>query len=346
MACVSLKVKRTLNYALAFWVVMTLMICLRYGQGTDYFGYVYIFNSMRTLDGIRYIHGEPLFLLMCWLFNQIGSFELFAGVIALADMIMLWGFIRKYSRNVMMSLFLSFPVLYMTYFYSGLRQGIVIAVFLRFCTGFIIRGEWRKYLITCLVLALIHSVALIYLAVPLVMMLPLRVLVLSVPFMTLPGILLYYAGGLGIPYFGIWEPNFITCLERMLSFAVVMTIYYSQPAELHKGGVCLMKLYVFGTALYFLFMSSHLVSSRLAGCFKLLETIIVPSLIHHRTEYRQLCIIYFIMLPVMLYWNNVNGYIPQGRYRSDVNWINYPYVWVLNARDIYNYRAVDPRFLQ
>ena len=87
-----------------------------------------------------------------------------------------------------------------------------------------------------------------------------------------------------------------------------------------------------------MFMSSSLVSSRLAACFKALEMIIVPELIKHRSRYRVLLIIYFFALSAVMFTHSLLGEALNGEYISR-NPFNIPYVSVFNAQDIYNYRV-------
>lgn len=94
-------------YPFMLYVVMTAMLCLRFGQGTDYFAYQTIFESMTSFSNIReYYHGEPLYLFLCFVFNHIGNYKFFIAVISLAEMVMLWGFIRRRSVNKAVSVML------------------------------------------------------------------------------------------------------------------------------------------------------------------------------------------------------------------------------------------------
>lgn len=339
-ACLSFKIKINRHFVFMIYGIMTLMLCLRYGQGTDYFGYRDIYNIMRNWNNFRAVHGEQLYLFLCHIFNYIGNFEFFAATAGLFNMYMLYGFIKNNSPNFSLSFLLCLPVIYLGYFYSLLRQGIVLAVFLRYCTDFIKRKEWKEYIASCLILSLIHSVAMIYIIVPFVLKLSLKSIILCIPCSLIVG--MSFLRTL-IPFLGDWDASFIAAAERALSLLVIIVIYYSLHIEDRNKYEWFIKLYCIGTALYFLFISASTAASRIAVCFKALEIVLVPCLIQNKSRYRQLCIVYFLITPVLLYAYNANGYAQswQSRGGSRFNWISYPYISVFNKEDIwniYNYR--------
>ena len=85
------------------------------------------------------------------------------AVIALFQMLCIYRAIMKYSPYKLFSLLLVYPTIYLTYFFSAIRQGIVIAFFLGFMLEWIFTDKWLKYVVSCLVLATFHSSALVLL---------------------------------------------------------------------------------------------------------------------------------------------------------------------------------------
>ena len=116
-------------------VVMTAVLSLRYGQGTDYFNYSDLYDMYSSFElAIKnpYNHYmEFLFRLICALFNTLGfSFCGFVAVVSLFNMFCLNRFLKEYSKNPIFSLLLFYPTFYLTYFFSIIRQAIVLSVFL------------------------------------------------------------------------------------------------------------------------------------------------------------------------------------------------------------------------
>ena len=149
------KDKRHYFFYVAF-LFLTIAICLRYGQGTDYFGYMNVF--------LKRDHGEIGYTILQELFETLHlPFELMVAVIALFQMLCIYRAIMKYSPYKLFSLLLVYPTIYLTYFFSAIRQGIVIAFFLGFMLEWIFTDKWLKYVVSCLVLATFHSSALVLL---------------------------------------------------------------------------------------------------------------------------------------------------------------------------------------
>ena len=114
------------------WLVLTALLCLRFGQGTDYVTYHAIYDTIPATVDLQ--HGY-----ICGYYPEIGwrlvsaafkllhiPFQGFAFVLGLADMALLHRFLEKYVPWKVAGLFLAYPVLYVVYMVSGLRQGLAI----------------------------------------------------------------------------------------------------------------------------------------------------------------------------------------------------------------------------
>ncbi len=324
-------------YVLLLYIVIVFMLCLRYGQGTDYFAYKIMFESMTSLNSVRnYYHGEPLYLFLCFVFNYFtGDFRIFIAVMSLAEMIMLWVFIRRRSANKAVSVMILMTVMYLVYLGSIIRQGLAMSIFLCFGLELAEKRKWIKYFILCFILTMLHSVSAIYFLVPFVLKFNVASIARSIPIcfilsaaiisrMSIVG----YTGG---------DARLIAASERALTFMMIYAVYNAL-ADKRKYQF-LMKLYCFGTALYFLFFVSSLVSSRVAVCFKVLEIVIVPCFMTEPSKYRKIFLCYFFMLSAVMFSHSLYGEAINGRYIPSVNFFNFPYVSIFNAEDIYNYKA-------
>ena len=337
-------------YTFTVYAVIAAMLCLRFGQGTDYFSYRSMFDAVSTFDGLlSYHHGEPLWLFLCYVFNNAaelleigrggGGFTLFIAAVSLAEMAMIWNFIRRCSANFAMSVMLFLPVTFMIYFCNLLRQGLAMSIFMCYGTRYIERKEWSRYIFICIILSMIHTVSMIYFAVPVVLRFRLDSIIIGSIMCAFVGmIVLVLLEGI-IPYIGANDQGYVAPVERLLSFMVICVVYRSLYGR--KNVAWWMKLYCFGTGLYFVCLSSSLLSSRLAACFKALEMIIVPALMTRRSKYRFMLEIYFFVLSAIMFAHSIYGEAVNGGYASS-NPIEYPYVSIFNARDIYNYRMYVP----
>ena len=132
------------------------------------------------------------------------------------------------------------------------------------------------------------------------------------------------------------ESRYIAATERLLSFLAINVVYQFICIKLRKnGGAWWIKLYCFGTGLYFIFLPYSPVASRLTVCFKALEMIMIPQLIKYKSRYRLLLVMYFFCSV----WNNL---LSQFICRSNAWRIDFPYASVFNTQAIYNYRVNAP----
>lgn len=340
-------------------IALTAMIVFRYGQGTDYFSYNYLIerNSSfqdaftETADN----HGEIGFRLLAVLFH--GKSELLFSIISLYVMAMTAVFLWKHCRNKAFTLFLFFPTVMLTYYFSAIRQGVVIASFLGLGISLIEKKAWKRYVLMCLVLSTFHSIALVLLAIPILTRISLRTelmifLPLSVMIGALISIPLTRQYLLLIPligrYIGVYPAGnfaFTLLIKRGITLTIIMLLYYSWKSEVDEyDDPWWIKAYVFGQILFFALMPYILIATRVYICFKVLELWFVPNILMHNNRYKQIVVIYFALLMTTVYIGNISSYIREGGYREEINCINYPYVSVFNKDDIWKYRKPDQYF--
>ncbi|MBQ6971420.1 MAG: EpsG family protein [Synergistaceae bacterium] len=342
-AVLSLIAKHDASYrflVFAVFAVMTAMLCLRFGQGVDYFLYRDMFYDVKNYDDVFRGHGEPLYRMLGLVFNGFMKFTHMVIIISLAEMAMMWDFIRRYSKNFAVSLLMMIMTYYIMFLAGAIRQGIVITVFLCYGSRLIEGHKWREYVLMCIVLSLIHAVALIYLVVPLMLRFSVKtylfIIVCSLAF----GLTLVHRFLLGYIRYANADGSFSLratgIAERFLSFAVIYYSYYA--AYKGKGNDWWMKLYCFGIALYCLVIPVANTGQRLTACFKTLEIIIVPQIMSQKSKYRQLFTSYFLLLSIVLYCHTLNQEVINGSYRLSLNPVAFPYVSVFNADDIYTLR--------
>ena len=348
-------------YVICF-MAMTAFLALRYGQGTDYSMYEYYYLAApNSIDfGSLYFtdlyHTETGWKVVMMLLRTCNvPFEAFIAVLSLAMMACLSRCIRLFSPARMLSLLIAFPTLYLTGFFSMLREGFVVAIFLGFLLQLLL--EDRKpvvYICTSLALSFIHSVALILIAVYVIArfidhskdrnwlwlllgvfllagILPLASEGLRSFLSTLPGIGYYYRDV---------QVSWLAFGERVLWFAVIVPMGYRIASGAPKDSIIqsnllprLLDLYVIGFALYCLFLPSPITASRFFFPFESLELLLVPLVFSFTVKWRSVVLLLVIALSVLFVIKNLDAYLGERGYYDFVSWVSYPYVSIFDDHE-------------
>ena len=121
------------------FILLTLLLCLRYGQGSDYFSYKYLYElssgSFKFDDYFKYLlisHGQILWQTLTFISNVLClNYEYFVVLLSVFEMLLLSRFIEKFCyNNKCFALLLLYPTIYLTYLHSAYRQGLVVCIFL------------------------------------------------------------------------------------------------------------------------------------------------------------------------------------------------------------------------
>lgn len=337
------------------FAALTAILCLRFGQGTDYFSYASIYrylpaDPIAALDARN--HSEPGWKFLCASFKMLGvSYPIFVSILSLAMMLLLLRFINRFcGERKLLALVILYHTFYMTYLMSTLRQGLVIAVFLGVMLSWLMERKYVRYCLLSVLLATLHSVGIVLLLLPVVNGIHLKVkhMVCLVVVGLLLGLVLS-AVDIGvilrqfvdIYYLKESELSLVALLERIVSFGVVTFCYY-----LYLGGNepepgdrihSIYKIYALGILLYGLLMWSPLISSRTIYVMKVVEVLLICVCISRCKKAGVIVLSYFLLLSGLLYVKNVDSYLDQGRYKN-ATVLDYPYVTIFNQKDILNYR--------
>lgn len=360
------------KFFVAFVIMLTLMLCLRYGQGTDYLAYEKSFISVNAKESIwanSLYHGELGWYMLMVIAKRAGmSFEMFVGVLSLVMMGFTSRVIFKYSPYKIVSLFILYPTFYLTYYYSALRQGLVLSLFLGLGIEWLIDKKYVKYFFLIFILIFFHKSAIILFALPFVK---------KFKCVRLSGwvfVALIFA--LFIRYFRILDNiaeqlSILSYFEVNISYSAILlrSLLFYIAYKLHK--FCLIRkedriekmlydCYTVGFILYMMLAFSATLSQRMTMPLKATEILLFPVLVYKVKEIRAfgqkgknklnilivgrfsvlLCVILlFLMLSVEMV-KNINSYTVQGNYYSWVTAFNYPYISVFDKKKILDYRSV------
>ena len=342
------------------FLLLTLMLVFRFGQGTDYTNYYDIYNgipaSLNPVTLLRSdIHGELGWLELNALFKLLHiSYEIMIVIISLIESYFLLRFYNRFCKYKILALTLSYPTLYLTYMYNTIRQGFVICVFLGLLLELYLNHKYVKYFIGCILLALIHSSALMLIIILVVKNRQIMnfkftvIIILSWLF----GFFVYFAGTSFISvlpfipasvsfYIGSASLSATAIAERIISFLFVLTLM------MHKEYVSddlrkLFNVYSIGFIIYGLALWNPLISSRFCYPFKVLEILLISNMLYYKNAYllnRFIRFAFIIMLTTVMYFKNIDSYIVQGSYYQSVNVLKYPYISLFNKKSITKYRS-------
>lgn len=339
-------------------IVMTIFLMFRYGQGTDYSMYEwYYMAAPNHLDLASYYFSDAYHTeigwkaMMCLLKTAGITFEFFIAALSLFMMVCLNRCIKLFSPDPMLSLFAAFPTLYLTGYFSMLREGLVVAVFLGFMVQWILKEQIVRYVIVTIVLASIHTVAAI-----LLLALFLHKFVSSgngrswlfafsslcvafgVAIVLIPSMHSIIESFPGVGYYFRNETYSIPALfERVIWFVVIVPFGYKIGFSLKKNEdsrgkllLQLLDLYVCGFSLYCLFVGSSNAATRFSFPFEMLELLLVPIVFTLVPQWKNAVTALVVCLAVVFVAKNLDSYLEQRNYYDYVNWWNYPYVSVFD----------------
>lgn len=358
--------EKTSKPTLAFWVgflVLAMMLVFRYGQGADYFGYRYNYYKISdfAITFPEYdVHGELGYNLLCNIFRVFHlPFESFIAFISVIQMGAMLVFYIRYQIATPFALLLSVPTLYMTYFMSGIRQGLVIAVFLGILLPMLESKNYVGYVIGTLVCISLHSVAIAFLLMPFVQMFcRVSYLQVLVVLSWLCGLILATPEGqtlvksLGIQglnfYLDQTSISLAACAERLVLLGIVTWLYI----KLDKCRKCnnsfrlaysgyLLSMMIYGGLLW-----NSLVASRTAAVLRFLEIYLVVYGVRQMNRgSRYLAVIALLVLQTFMFFKNVTTAIQQGNYAAEIRMLDYPYVSVFTQDEIFSLREIPNKYV-
>lgn len=343
-------------------ITATVLLCLRYGQGTDYLAYEDIYREIADGRADR-VHGEVGWVLLNELCHRVGiSFFQMEAFLSLLEMVCLHRCIRRFSPMLCLSFLLFLPTFWFTYYCSALRQAVVLAIFLGFGIELLVR---RHYFLYCLVtgfLMTFHVVAVALLVLPfaielfprsrrgyivLFWLFVLACLSSWVILICFPQISYYTRDGVTF--------SFKALAMRLILLGFVCTLFMrlSKTEQESRQSVVrvLFIIYLVGIALYLMLFPSAIISQRLTACFKSVEVVLIPMLLisasmgahcwsngKPKTQAQILIGVLCILMSAEMI-KNVNAEIRHSWYWG-TSALSYPYISVFNKATISSERIL------
>lgn len=359
--------KKTIEVSI--FIILLLFVSLRYGQGSDYFAYIYFFldgadsfELALKFNDFSYVSREIGFTTISYLWIKVMNLspESLVILFSAVSFLLVWLFIKKYSQRPVISLFLFYCTFYLIYPFSGIRQSICISIFVFTLTPLLHKKKYVKYYLISILLFTIHYSSVVLFLIPLVNLVktykPFQVYLVSILALGV-GIALYqvlfsFFSAIDVIASKIEAYNtngtsleILSLLLRIIIFIPVMQTY-----KIYERGSIrdlFLKVYILGFFLYLIFMSSSLISSRINVYMRYYEVIILVDflvLVFKKYSNRILSFSYIFIIVTVLYVKNINSFIEQGPYYNYINFFNYPYVTILNKKKITEVRYIQPYF--
>ena len=149
---------------LLFYFYLTLLWVLasfRYGVGPDYFAYEYSYSIVNTsiIEEFFATSGqEVLFRIFGSIFNALSfSYQQYLAVTALITLFYVAKTCKQYSQYPVISLYLYFCFFYFVWVFSGIRQGLTLAIGTYYLLACLQGRNHLKFFIITTVLSFIHA---------------------------------------------------------------------------------------------------------------------------------------------------------------------------------------------
>ena len=324
----------------AFLILLTVMLCFRYAQGTDYVTY----EARYYFDHPTYSKFEPGYQLLTEVFQRLHmEFPLLIMCIGLVNMLLLNRFINKNSECNIFSLLIAYPTLYLTYFYSIMRQGVAISLFLGVMLECLEKRKYILYYILALLAISFHKSSVVFLVVPIALRFREKhyyyLLVLAILFAILSrgewfGKLLislfnHQGKAYSQPAFFVWG-----ILERCALFSLIFFLYHKTNLKENESKIqsILYRIYFLGFIGNIAF--SQYFGSRLFSGFKLVEVVLLVNLIVQidLKRLKQGIMVLISAYLILMIFKNITAYIHEGGY-GDITPFEYPYISILNKEE-------------
>ena len=307
-----------------FGAILLVLAFLRYGVGSDYFSYNFLYNRLSESLLLEFNYGldnqEILFRIFGSILKKIGfSYQQYLIIIAIINLNFIFKICKKYSKNPTLSLLIYFSFYYFVWTFSGLRQGIVLAIGMYYLLECLENNRTIKLLLISLLLSLVHAsgIVLIFLYIGAKINFNKKKLMflsfVGILFSIIPidNILLKLTW---IPYINRILPYIdsnITILSILdfqslgrVVFLVIALFYYDLYSRKNDISKLIINIYILSIILYFCLKFSELTAARLSIYGMLLNIIILPNIFYiQKDKFNRFIYITFIGVFCIAYFN-------------------------------------------
>lgn len=325
------------------YIILTLLLILRKGQGTDYYNYESIYEGVKNansiIEAIFITHGEIGFLASNYISIKLGfTFELFMMAFSFVTMIIYLPFFKNQCNKSIIPLFIFYSTFFLIYAFSAIRQGLAIAIILSYCYPAILKHNFKRFLLFLIIASIFHTATIICILMPFIYKIRIQkpILFILFIFFSIIGLLRFDLLSL-VPFVKLAyqsESNSNSILALIIRIIALFPIFlisqsrYKKDTELNG----LKNLLFAGFAIYCVFSFNDNVSSRLNVFYRVYEGIFIYYLIN-RTNLKIISkqiAVYYTIISFVIMGSNIRGFIEQGKYRN-CNIFTYPYFTLFDS---------------
>ena len=335
-----------------FFSLLFFMVVFRFGQGTDYLGYVEMYSWINVNENIYDVmkrERDPGFALLSYLCKSMDmNIITFMSLFAVITMLLSYKFFKQYCVYPVFSLFIFYVLYFLIYPYSAIRQGLALSGLL-FLFPYLIKKKWVIYCAGIIILSSVHFSCIIALVFPLLAMFNItkKHIFFLLPVLCLCLMLGSHMSSALADYsrttFYISDETDISLFAVLTRFICIVPLLAVPEKIFKKNNIFrLMKnIYFFGFILYFLLSFNPLIASRVNVYCKVFEVALFPyilmTLMNNKTlRFKLAC--YIISFLFIMYLKNIDSFFGQVSYsQQNINVISYPYISIFNQDDLFYY---------
>lgn len=341
------KISR-LNFHIAY-LLLTLLVVLRQGQGTDYYNYREMYEAVdevTSIVGLTLIyHGEIGFLFLNYVAAKLGcSYQLFSALFSLLTMGIFYPFFSDRCRCSIIPILFFYSTFFLLYPFSAIRQGLTLGIMVSYLFPLLEQRDWSKYILVTILAATIHVSVLICLCFPFIYRIRITNTSLFLIFIILCLLITLNIDILRFfplfTYTGRTNNFYLAAGVRICMllpiFLISDKVYRDNSELLHVRN-----LLFFGFIIYAMFSSNDLTASRLGVYCRIFEGLFLSMLIYRTTlkKFPKQLLSYYAAIVLVLFGKSIGDFIEQGDY-SNCNIITYPYLSIFdNPQRIMYYRG-------
>ena len=346
-----------LNLFIVAYVILTLFLCLRQGQGQDYYNYYQIYKEVQYYSDRSFFlviaMRDPFYAFLNWCFIKLHiSFPWFVAFVSFATMALQWPFFKNICKGSCICLFVFYSTVVLQYDFNAMRQGMALAIMLGILFPLLIKKKYKKFYLILFFGCLIHLSLFICVLMPLSQKINFKknamvaLSVIGIFFILFSGNILTY---LPLPDFLMERAGNYTESSDTKILAIIVRILLLLPLFLIPSSTYeknerlnLLKNIIFlGFLVYSACSFNDLVASRENIYFRMFEGYLLSFIILN-TKLRKTGKIlfgYYSVLSCILFAKDISAAMTQGHYRN-CNVMTYPYLTVFdNNQDISYYRT-------
>lgn len=281
-------------FASIFTIFLLVLAIGRYGVGTDFFAYKFLYNSYNksVLYEIFYSTGreEILYRVLSTIGNNLGISYIcslaFYSVISLVSISIA---AKKFSKNALISMLTFYSFFYFVWIFSGIRQGIVISISIILILYCFDKERNKTLIIFTIILSMVHLSGLIivflyYIAKSkwskksLIYLFIISFIIGIIPlnFLSNFNILSDRVSAYSSEN-NILKIDFQSIIRLLL--IIIVFAFYNKIKNINSIHNFILKYYIIGICVYFLLKDVELVAARLSIYSRVLEIFIIPGIL-------------------------------------------------------------------